>query len=179
MTDSPDEADAATESEPVIKSRPPVDPDGFPNEGALLGIDYGTKRLGFAVANPDQTIASGVENFTRQNPQVDAEKIVALCRDYRIRGLVVGLPVHMSGDESTKSTQCRRFGRQASAITGLPVRYWDERHTSMMAETILMSAELTKKRRKARTDMLAAQLMLQDYLDADDRAAGPVSLLKD
>ncbi|MBD3674925.1 MAG: RuvX/YqgF family protein, partial [Planctomycetaceae bacterium] len=71
-------------------------PDPFPAEGALLGIDFGTKRLGFAVSDKAQTIASPVENYQRQNSDVDKRALLRLKEDYRIVGLVVGLPVHMS-----------------------------------------------------------------------------------
>ena len=74
-----------------------------PMTGRLLGVDFGTKRLGFAVCNSEQTMASPVENYTRQTPAVDAKCITRLVSEYRIVGLVVGLPVHLSGNESQKS----------------------------------------------------------------------------
>lgn len=145
----------------------------FPDAGRLLGIDYGTKRLGFAVSNAEQTIASPIENYTRQSPEVDARKLKQNVADYGVQGIVIGLPVHMSGDEGGKAGEARAFGRWVEKTTQLPIRYWDERYTSSIAEMHLLSAELSKKQRKARLDKLAAQIMLQTYLDAPDRTARP------
>lgn len=137
----------------------------FPAEGRLLGIDFGTKRVGIAVSTPDQTIASPLDNYTLRSRKLDEAHIRNIVDDYRIRGLVVGLPMHMSGDEGGKAREAREFGAWLHEFTGLPVRYWDERFTSALAEEYLSAAELTKKKRKARLDKLAAQIMLQSYLD--------------
>jgi putative Holliday junction resolvase len=141
-----------------------------PVRGRLLGIDYGTKRLGLAICNPEQTIASPFENYTRQGTAQDARHLRRLIDDERIVGLVVGLPVHMSGDEGGKAREARAFGDWIAVETNLPVAYWDERYTSLQAEQLLMSAELSSKKRKARRDMLAAQILLQSFLNGD-RAA--------
>lgn len=141
----------------------------LPTEGRLLGIDYGHVRVGIAVSTPEQNIASPLENYTRGSDDADAEFLRELVDEYRIVGIVVGLPVHMSGDESESSRRAREFGAWVGRVTGLPVAFWDERFTSSMAEAHLMSAQLTKKQRAARRDKLAATFLLQSYLDADDR----------
>ena len=79
--------------------------------------------------------------------------------------LVIGLPLHMDGRESTKSREAREFGNWLHRITSLPIDYHDERCTSVQAESILLQAELTSKQRKARTDKVAAQILLQAFLD--------------
>ncbi len=162
---------------------PPMDDEtraaGFPVRGRLLGLDHGTKRLGVAVSNDEQTIASPLENRTRQSRDADAEFLRRIVREYDAVGLVVGLPVHMSGDEGSKAREARRFGEWASEATGLPVRFHDERHTSLIAAARLMEAELSEKKRKARLDKVAAQVMLQSYLDAPDREAAPPDLRGD
>jgi putative Holliday junction resolvase len=138
-----------------------------PSRGRLLGIDFGTKRLGFAICNPEQTIATPMENYTRQGAVQDARHLRRLIDDEKIVGLVVGLPVYMSGDEGGQAREARAFGGWIATETNLPVTYWDERYTSLQAEQLLMSAELTSKKRKARRDMLAAQILLQGFLDGD------------
>lgn len=148
----------------------------FPQQGALLGIDYGTKRLGFAVCNRDQTIASPVENYTRSSKEADSRALKRVVEDYRIVGLIVGLPVHMSGAEGGKAFEARTFGAWASEITRLPLRFADERFTSQIAEGRLFAANLSDKKRKARLDMLAAQAILQGYLDGDKSDAPPQSI---
>lgn len=148
----------------------------LPREGRLLGLDYGTKRIGFAISTFEQNIASPLENYNRRTQSEDARRLVEIVKEYLPVGLVVGLPVHMSGEEGQSAIEARAFGKWASETTGLPVCYWDERHTSTMAEAHLMAAELSKKKRKARTDMLAAVFMLQSFLDAADRSRPPSAM---
>ncbi|MBI5758281.1 MAG: Holliday junction resolvase RuvX [Planctomycetales bacterium] len=143
---------------------------GFPVRGRLLGIDFGTKRLGLAICNPEQTISSPLENYTRRDAAQDAKHVRRLVEEERIVGLVIGLPVHMSGDEGGKAIEARAFGDWIAAETKLPVKYWDERYTSLQAEQMMLSAELTPKQRKARRDMLAAQILLRDFLNGDRQA---------
>ena len=140
-----------------------------------MAVDYGTKRLGFAVCNAEQTIASPVENYTRQTLPIDAKCVQRLVSEYRIVGLVVGLPVHLSGQDSQKSREAREFGTWLNQITQLPVVYSDERYSSSFAEEHLMSMSFTKKKRKARLDMLAAQVILQGFLEGK-RNADPGAL---
>jgi len=147
-----------------------------PAEGALLGIDYGSKRLGFAVCDREQSIASPVENYERQTLPVDAKALQRLIEDYRVVGLVVGLPVHMSGEEGAQAQEAHQFGEWAARETGLPLQFWDERFSSHSADVALFQGELTKKKHKARRDMLAARAILQSFLDAADRDAGPADL---
>ncbi len=160
-------------AEPVPESLPPE--PAVPTTGRLLGVDYGTKRLGFAVCNAEQTIASPIENYTRQTLAIDAKCVLRLVSEYRIVGLVVGLPVHLSGQDSQKSRESRAFGLWLQQVTNLPVVYSDERYSSSFAEEHLMSMSFTKKKRKARLDMLAAQVILQGFLEGK-RNADPGSL---
>ena len=138
----------------------------FPDSGRLAGIDYGTVRIGVAITDPARTLASPLENYTRRGEAGDVKFFRELVSAERIVGFIVGLPVHTSGAESQKSREAREFGAWLAATTGLPVRYYDERYTSAQAEEILGAAELTKKRRKSRLDMLAAQILLASYLES-------------
>lgn len=148
----------------------------FPSEGALLAIDFGTKRLGFAVCDRDQRIAFPVENYQRGNEQQDLQTVRRLIDEYRILGLIVGLPVHMSGDEGEKAQAARAFGEWAAEATGLPLRFWDERFSSQQADEILDAGEFTRQNRQSRRDMLSAHAILQSYLDSPDRTAAPRDL---
>lgn len=147
----------------------------FPTCGRLLGIDFGTRRLGIAVSTPEQTIASPLENYALRGVPADWAHLRKLAAEYDVVGVIVGLPVHMSGEEGEKARQAREFGSRLARELSLPVRYWDERFTSALAEDALAAAGLTPKRRRARLDKLAAQLMLQSYLDAPDRTAPPAA----
>ena len=135
----------------------------------IAGIDYGSVRIGIALADLEVGIAGPYETYTRRNEQQDAEYFRRLTTEERLSRLVVGLPVHLDGNESQKSREARQFGAWLEQITGVPVEYFDERFTSSDAEAILGEAQLTKKRRKARVDQLAAQIMLTGYLESGAR----------
>ncbi|QDU54712.1 Holliday junction resolvase RuvX [Aeoliella mucimassa] len=136
----------------------------------IAGIDYGTVRVGIAIADAMVGIASPHETYQRQTPEVDARYFKRLATDEALVRFVVGLPVHLSGEESQKSHEARKFGAWLTEITGLPVDFFDERYSSAQAEEMLQAANLTKKRRKARLDALAAQIMLSAYLESGARS---------
>jgi putative pre-16S rRNA nuclease len=148
----------------------------LPRTGRLAAIDYGTVRLGVAITDPDQRLASPLENYTRRGEAADAAWLTNLAKIERIVGFVVGLPVHISGDESAKSREARQFGQWVGERTGLPIAFFDERYTSAHAEALLQSAELTKKRRKERLDKLAAQILLAAYLESSRAGDKPLPL---
>ena len=141
----------------------------FSDSGRLAGIDYGTVRIGIAVTDFNRTIASPYENYQRKNTQADSTYFQQLVREEDIVGFVVGLPVHMSGEESQKSQEARHFGAWIRGVTGVPVEFFDERFTSVQAESFLIDAGLTRKKRKQRRDKLAAQIMLAAYLEDQER----------
>jgi putative Holliday junction resolvase len=136
-----------------------------PTRGVLLGIDYGTRRVGVAVSDLTQRFASPFEIHHRESSITDARYFRHLVEEFRPVGLVVGLPLHFNGDESEKSRESRRYAEWLASVTGLPFEFQDERLTSWQAEKLLLAAELTKKQRKARIDKLAAQILLQMFLD--------------
>jgi putative Holliday junction resolvase len=135
----------------------------------IAGIDYGTVRIGVATADLDVGIATPADTYARRSEPLDAEYFRRLTAEERIGRFVVGLPVHASGDETQKSREARTFGAWLAATTGVPVEFFDERYTSAEAEALLLDAGLTKKRRKATLDRLAAQIMLTAYLEAGGR----------
>jgi putative pre-16S rRNA nuclease len=143
----------------------------------LLGVDYGDVRVGLAVSDPDRKIAFPLATYERQGRERDADYFRALVREEQVEALVVGLPVHLSGHEGAKAAAARAFGTWLGEVTGLPVAYWDERFTTVEAEAALWAAGLTHKKRKARRDRVAAQILLQAYLDAgcpEGTEAGPL-----
>lgn len=147
-------------------------------EGRVLAIDYGHVRLGLAISDPSQTLASPYENYTRRSPQKDASYLRQVVTEERVALIVVGLPVHLSGRESQKSFESREFADWVREQAGVPVVLFDERFTTHEAEQHLLAAGLTKQKRKARLDMLAAQSLLKAYLDSDrsDRHDRPGAL---
>jgi putative Holliday junction resolvase len=132
----------------------------------ILGVDYGTVRLGLAVSDPDRKIAFPLETYTRRGSDADAAHFRALIEEEQIGLIVVGLPIHLSGREGQKAGEARAFAKWLGAVTGLPIAFADERFTTVEAESALWEAGLTHKKRKARRDKIAAQMLLQAYLDA-------------
>ena len=135
----------------------------LPDAGVLLGIDYGTKRIGVAVSDRDQKFSSPLYNHQRQG---DTRFFRTLAEEYRPVGMVIGLPIHLSGDESEKSREARKFADWLSSVTGLPYCFQDERFSSFQAECLMTDAALTKKQRKDRIDKIAAQILLQNFLES-------------
>ena len=140
-----------------------------PSPGRVAGIDYGHVRIGIAISDPDRTIASPLENYNSRGREQDAQRFQRLVAEEGVVLFVVGLPIHLDGRESEKSREARQFGQWLGELTGVPVEFFDERFTSHEAEQFLLAAELTKKRRKKRMDMLAAQIMLSAYLESQGR----------
>jgi putative Holliday junction resolvase len=143
----------------------------------LLGVDYGTVRVGLAVSDPEHRIASPLATYERRGRQGDEHYFRKLVEEEEVGRIVVGLPVHTDGHEGAKAVEARKFGTWLAEVTGLPVVYFDERFTTVEAEGFLLSAGLTSKRRKARRDRVAAQILLQSFLDAgcpEESSAGPL-----
>jgi len=131
---------------------------------SILGVDYGLKRIGLAFSDPDARIAFPGPVVTGSEEECIAE----VAREAASRGadeIVVGRPVHMSGGESAMSVRAEAFAEALRGAAGVPVVMWDERLTSAQAERAMLSGDLSRKKRKKRIDSLAAQLMLQNYLD--------------
>jgi len=147
--------------------------------GRIAGIDYGTVRIGVALSDPERTLASPCENYTRRGVQQDTQYFLTLAREERITLWVVGLPIHLDGRESEKSREARQFGQWLGEVTGVPVEFFDERFTSHQAEQILQEAGMTSKRRKKRLDMLAAQIMLSAYLESETQGKDEPGALED
>lgn len=154
----------------------PASVSGVPMRGRLLGLDYGTKRVGLALSNIDQTIATPLETYLRRDVRQDERYLLQRVQEYAVTGLVVGLPVHMSGDEGEKAREARAFGEWAAAVTKLPVCFADERYTTALADDHLRGAHVSPKKRKLLRDKLAAQILLQAFLESGRRGEAPQAM---
>jgi len=134
--------------------------------GRLLGVDFGTVRVGLAVSDPDRLIASPFETYVRKDAKADGAYFAQVVAAEKIVGLVVGLPLHTGGEEGIKAKEARDYGQWLTETTGLPVVFWDERCTTAAAEDALWDAGLSHRKRRDRRDRVAAQLILQGFLDA-------------
>ena len=144
--------------------------------GRIAGIDYGTARIGVALTDRDQRIASPWDNYQRGDEQADADYFRALATGEDVCLFVVGLPVYLSGRESEKSVEARQFGKWLHELTGVPVQWFDERFSSQEADQVLGAGKLSKRKRAERRDKLAAQIMLSAYLESDRSGREPIGL---
>lgn len=136
----------------------------LPERGIVGGVDHGRKRIGIALSDVNQTMAMPLTTLASKSPGHNAEQFRKLRNEYGIVGWVVGLPLHMSGDESEQSVLVRRFGAWLAETTERPVVYWDERLSSSAAEALLWSLGQDPGADKSRIDGLAAQQILAAYL---------------
>jgi putative Holliday junction resolvase len=147
--------------------------------GRIAAIDFGTVRMGIAITDPQQKIASPLDLYHCQGKEQDASYFCRLATDEQIVLWVVGLPVHLSGSESQKSIEARKFGAWLETATGIPVTYFDERFTTQFADDLLRESALTNKKRKQRRDKIAAQIILSSFLESDLGAEGAPLPLED
>jgi putative Holliday junction resolvase len=145
----------------------------------ILGLDVGEKNIGVAVSDPLGVTAQPVATVRRASREKDLAAIAALVREYGVGEVVVGLPLRLDGREGPEAERIRRWGEHLERHLGLPVRYWDERLTTVEAEQTLLAADLSRRRRRRTVDRTAACLILQGYLDRhrqlsrNGAAAGP------
>lgn len=135
------------------------------NTGTVLAFDFGLKRTGVAVGDAALRLAHALTVIEAESNQARFAAIAHLIDEWQPALLIVGLPLTLEGSEHAMSTRCRRFGNQLKGRFGLPVKLADERLTSAAAEEQLRAAGLDWKKRRARVDALAAQLILQGYFD--------------
>lgn len=138
--------------------------------GRILAIDYGSRRMGLAVSDLLGITAQGLETLERRNKRRDFEYLEKLVGDYQVREIVVGYPLHMSGDKGPQSEKVAQFAEELREKLNLPVHLWDERLTSAEANRVLREAEVSIQKRARAVDRMAAVLILQSFLQA--RSAG-------
>ena len=138
-----------------------------PSERAdtVLAFDFGTRRIGVAVGDLATRLAHPLATIEGERDEQRFAAIAALVAEWQPARLVVGLPVHADGVPHETTARAQRFGRQLAGRTGLPVDFADERHTTTAAASSLAEAGRTGKRARAVRDQVAAQLILQGWLD--------------
>jgi putative holliday junction resolvase len=132
---------------------------------ALIGLDPGEKTIGIAVSDTRRSIATALETITRGKFTRDAERILTIIRQRAIGGIVFGLPLNMDGSEGPRCQAARAMARNLAALTPLPMTFQDERLTSVEAERAMLEADLSRRKRAARIDHVAASYILQTTLD--------------
>jgi putative Holliday junction resolvase len=136
----------------------------------VLGIDYGTRRVGIAISDPLRLIARRLETVTRSRDDAPGpvDHIASLCREHDVDTIVVGLPLRTDGRESPIAKEAVSFADALREKTGLTVEMYDERYTSQIAGRVMVETGVGKrgkKRDKELVDRLAAEILLQGWLD--------------
>lgn len=137
---------------------------------SVLAFDFGLKRIGVAVGDVTIGVAHPLETIHGESNEQRFGAIAALIKEWQPGTLVVGLPRHMDGTEHEMTQRCRRFSRQLEGRFELPVALVDERLTSEAASQDLREMGIGGRRQKAMLDQVAAQLILQTYLDEEKHA---------
>ncbi|MBT5873190.1 MAG: Holliday junction resolvase RuvX [Candidatus Latescibacteria bacterium] len=143
-------------------------------QGRVVGIDYGLRRLGIAVSDPFMLIAQGIETIESRNQADALSQIAKLIQDYESSLVVIGLPINMDGTEGKMAQEVHAFARKIEERTGSKVLTWDERLTSTAAERTMTEMGRSTRGRKSEIDRIAATLILQGFLD-HNRQSGRTS----
>ncbi len=130
----------------------------------IMGIDYGDARTGIAVSDLLCSIVGSTSVIHSRNAEKTLAQIVQIAKEKDVSEIVMGLPRNMDGSEGPRAALCRDFAAQVETATGLPVRLWDERRTTVEAHNILSAHNYHGKKRKDTVDAVAASLILEGYL---------------
>lgn len=132
----------------------------------ILSVDYGDKRTGIAVCDKLEMLASPVCVINEWNKDVLAKKIIDIAYEKKAEQIVIGLPKNMDGSKGFRADACEELGRTIKELTDIPVAFWDERLTTVSAHRILSENNIRGKKRKNVVDAVAADIILQDYIDS-------------
>jgi putative Holliday junction resolvase len=153
-----------------------LDDDAAPRPMALgrtLGIDLGDRAVGLALSDPLGLTAQGLPTMECKGARADVATLQRIVAEHEVTRVVVGLPRNMNGSEGPRAQKSRAFARKLRDAIALPVFLWDERLSTKEAERILIAADVSRERRKGLIDRLAAQVILQGYLDAGQPEVDP------
>lgn len=134
----------------------------------VLGLDWGSKRIGIAISDEGRTVAFGRETYRRKSLEEDVRYLNDLASKADVGLIVIGMPYHMNGEEGELVDSVEEFKRALEMETSVPVETMDERLTSSEAERVMLESDLSREDRKRHRDKLAATLILQRYLDSQD-----------
>ena len=135
--------------------------------GRLVCFDFGKKRIGIAISDELKIIATPLSVIECRHSLKETARLLKeeLKARLPLMAIVIGLPLHLSGEESPLSKLVRKFGKVIELAFEVPVIFWDERYSSEQAEMALREGGLSRKKRAAKNDKIAAAIILQNYLD--------------
>lgn len=130
----------------------------------IMGVDYGDARTGIAISDLLCSIVGRTTVIHSRNKDKTVDEIVRMAKENEVGEIVVGLPRNMDGSEGARAELCRSLAQRIEEETGLPVKLWDERRTTVEAHNILSEHNYHGKKRKNTVDAVAAALILEGYL---------------
>lgn len=136
----------------------------------IMALDIGEKRVGIAICDPDERVASPVCVLPAQEVRANARSFRMQIEDWEPELLLCGLPYTLAGEEGPQAQRIREFAADVSKVTGVPVEFADERLSSSQAKRSLREKGLSEKAMRGKVDMIAASLFLQAWLDARNAA---------
>ena len=134
--------------------------------GRILALDLGKRRIGLAISDPLGITAQGLPNLERTRKRADLDALAALAAERSVTLILLGNPLHMSGDAGRQSEWVQEFATALTTRTGLPVKLWDERLTTVEASRVLRESGIGIEKRAGAIDRLSAVILLQSYLDS-------------
>lgn len=134
--------------------------------GRVLALDVGKRRIGLALSDPLGITAQGLQTLERSRIREDLAYLAEVVSSQDVRLILVGNPLHMSGDAGRQAQYVREFGDRLQVATGVPVEYWDERLTTVEAQRVLKGSGISIEKRARAVDRLAAVILLASYLDS-------------
>lgn len=136
--------------------------------GRILALDLGKKRIGLALSDPLGITAQGLPTLERTNIRTDLSALEQLIQEHGVGMILMGHPLHMSGKEGRQAEYTREFAERLAKRTGLDVKFWDERLTTVEAERVLKESGISISKRARAVDRLAAQILLESYLSSEE-----------
>lgn len=140
-------------------------PPRLGREARLLGLDVGAKTIGLALSDVSRTVATAYATIRRTKFRNDAGKLIEEIGKNRVSALIVGLPVNFDGSEGPRVQSTRAFVRNLAPLIDIPIVLWDERWSTAAAERAMIQADMSRRKRAAAIDKLAAAFILQGALD--------------
>ena len=131
----------------------------------IMALDVGSRTIGIACSDALLMTAQGIETIRRTSLENDFKRLRELISEYEVHELVVGMPKNMNGTKGDRAEKTEEFVEKMKAVIDLPVTFWDERLSTVMAERQLIAADVSRKKRKGVIDKMAAVVILQGYLD--------------
>lgn len=131
----------------------------------ILGLDVGDQKIGMALSDQLGWTAQGLGTLQRSGDEQDLDALVQIIKKYEVKRVVVGLPKNMNGSLGPQAQKVLEFAQKLQARCDVPVVYWDERLSTVLAERALLEADVSRKKRKQVIDKMAAVVILQSYLD--------------